>query len=144
MAAGPLELIVLGFPGSKFSGAILPALIDLIEREIVRVVDLVIVQKNSDGLPEITEIENTDDPAFAGLVDIIGSPNGLIGEEDIVQLAEDLEPGDTAAMMLFEHTWANTFVDAVRKADGELLLQLRIPQEVVEIVETAMEKADSK
>jgi hypothetical protein len=136
MSEAPLELVMIGFPGSKFNGRIVPALQDLVDREIITIVDLVLVSKDDDGMPTIVEIETGDDD-LAPLRDVVGDVNGLISEEDIVDLAAGLDPGDSAAIMLFEHTWASEFAAAVRAADGELAVTLRIPQEVVDEVLTA-------
>src|SRR5262245_29997364 len=118
MATGPLELMMIGFPGSAFSGEILPALQDVVERDIIRIVDLVLVTKGEDGLPIVVEVES-DEHDLAPLRDIVGDVNGLIAEEDIFDLAENLEPGDSAGIMLFEHTWATDFANAVERANGE-------------------------
>ena len=130
MAQAPLELLMIGFPGSQFNGDILPALQKLVDRGNIRIVDLVLVAKGDDGLPVIDDL--------AGLRDIVGEVNGLISEEDIVDLATGMEPGDSAGILLFEHTWAAEFADAVRAAQGEVVVSLRIPPEAVEEVLAAM------
>jgi Family of unknown function (DUF6325) len=133
MSHAPLELLMVGFPGSQFNGDILPALAELVDSGTIRIVDLVLVAKGDDGLPIIIEVES-DAHDLAGLRDIVGDVNGLISEEDIVDLAAGMDPGDSAAIMLFEHTWAGTFADAVRAAKGEVVVSLRIPQEALEEV----------
>jgi hypothetical protein len=143
MTIAPLELVMIAFPGSKFSGEIIPVLGDLVERGHIRIVDLVFMQKMTDELPTIMELENVKDE-YPGLVDIVGDVNGLISEEDIVDLAVSLDKGDSAAILLFEHTWASAFTDAVRRADGELVFSLRIPQAVVDEVEAARAEVGRK
>jgi hypothetical protein len=133
MATGPLELMMIGFPGSEFNGEILPALQDLVDRDVIRIVDLVLVNKGDDGLPVVVEVES-DEHDLAPLRDIVGDVNGLIAEEDIFDLAEGLDPGDSAGIMLFEHSWATGLADAVERAKGEVAVSLRIPQSVVEEV----------
>jgi Family of unknown function (DUF6325) len=141
MATGPLELMMIGFPGSAFNGEILPALQDVVDRNIIRIVDLVLVSKGDDGLPVVVEVES-DEHDLAPLRDIVGDVNGLIAEEDIFDLAEGLEPGDSAGILLFEHTWATDFANAVERAKGEIAVSLRIPQSVVdEVVATRTEEA---
>ena len=137
MAQAPLELLMIGFPGSQFNGDILPALQKLVDRGNIRIVDLVLVAKGDDGLPVIVEVES-DAHDLAGLRDIVGEVNGLISEEDIVDLATGMEPGDSAGILLFEHTWAAEFADAVRAAQGEVVVSLRIPPEAVEEVLATM------
>jgi Family of unknown function (DUF6325) len=136
MATAPLELVMIGFPGSKFNGDILPALQKLVDRGTVRIVDLVVVTKDDEGLPVVVEVES-DAGDLASLRDIVGDVNGLIAEEDILDLAAGMSPGDTAAILLFEHTWAGEFADAVRAAKGELLVSLRIPPDIVDEVVAA-------
>jgi hypothetical protein len=86
MGTAPLELMMIGFPGSEFKGEILPAIQDLVDREIIRIVDLVLVSKGDDGLPVVVEVES-DEHDLAPLRDIVGDVNGLIAEEDILDLA---------------------------------------------------------
>jgi hypothetical protein len=136
MATAPLELVMIAFPGSEFNGEILPALQDLVDRGTVRIVDLVLVTKGDDGLPVVVEVES-DEHDLDGLNDIVGDVNGLISEEDIVDLAEGLSPGDSAGIVLFEHTWATDFANAVEAANGEVVVSLRIPPEVVDEVVAA-------
>jgi hypothetical protein len=136
MATAPLELVMIAFPGSEFNGEILPALQDLVDRGTVRIVDLVLVSKGDDGLPVVVEVES-DEHDLDGLNDIVGDVNGLISEEDIVDLAEGLAPGDSAGIVLFEHTWATDFANAVEAANGEVVVSLRIPPEVVDEVVAA-------
>src|SRR5262245_61039097 len=112
MGSAPLELVMIAFPGSAFNGEILPALQDLVDREIIRIVDLVLISKGEDNLPVIVEVES-DEHDLAPLRDIVGEVNGLIAEEDIFDLADGLEPGDSAGILLFEHTWAARFAEAV-------------------------------
>src|SRR5262245_16961019 len=95
MVTAPLELVMIAFPGSQFNGEILPALQDLVDRGTIRIVDAVLVAKGDDGLPVVVEVES-DDHDLAPLRDIVGDVNGLIAEEDIVDLAEGLMPGDSA------------------------------------------------
>ncbi len=133
MGIAPLELMMIDFPGSQFNGEILPALADLVDREIIRIVDLVLVSKGDDGLPVVVEVES-DDHDLAPLRDIVGDVNGLIAEEDIFDLAANIAPGDSAGIMLFEHAWAARFADAVEAAKGEVMVSLRIPAGVVDEV----------
>jgi uncharacterized membrane protein len=136
MTTAPLELVMIRFPGSQFNGDILPALQELVDRGAVRIVDVVLVSKGDDGRPVIVEVESNDHD-LAALRDIVGDVNGLIAEEDIHDLAEGLAPGDSAGIILFEHTWASVFADAVMSANGEVLVSVRIPPDVVDEVVAA-------
>ena len=140
MTHAPLELLMVGFPGSQFNGDILPALAELVDSGQIRVVDLVLVSKGDDGLPIIVEVES-DAHDLDGLRDLVGDVNGLIAEEDIIDLAVGMDPGDSAAIMLFEHTWATKFADAVRAAKGEVVVSLRItPETVAEVLAARAEE----
>jgi hypothetical protein len=137
MSAAPLELVMIGFPGRLFSADIIPALWGLVDRGAVRVVDFVLVTKGDDGRPAVVEIEGVDHE-LAALRAIVGDVNGLIAEEDIVDLTGNLAPGESAGIFLFEPTWAADFAAAVTAAAGRVVANVRIPREVVD--EVAAEK----
>ena len=136
MTTAPLELVMIALPRRQFSPEILSALQDVVDRGTIRIVDAVLVAKRNDGSPVIVEVES-DDHDLAPLRDIVGDVNGLIAEEDIFDLAAGLAPGAFAGIILFEHTWASDFADAVKSADGEVLVSLRIPPDVVDEVVAA-------
>jgi hypothetical protein len=132
MAIGPVEYIVLGFPGNNFTGEIAPALAKLIESDTIRVLDLLFVGKDADGNVLAIEFDELEElAAFAG---IEGEVGGIISEEDIVHVAEALEPNSSAALLIWEDVWATEFAVAVRDAGGVLLEGARIPYEIVEAV----------
>jgi hypothetical protein len=129
---GPMELIVLGFDGNHFTGDITPALLDLVDRGIVRIIDLAVVSKDSGGDAIILEIQELSGDAARTLHDLSGSRSGLLSEADLEELAEDLKPDSTIAALLVEHLWATGFATAVRAAGGQLVLSERIPGAVVD------------
>lgn len=135
MAYGPAEVVVIKFPGNQFRGEILPALADLVETRTIRLIDLLTVIKAADGSVTVLEAKEAfpDGPIAA----LVGDAN-LLGSDDVDAIAEELEPNSSAAMLLFEHLWAVSFVQAVRNAGGQLLLQERIPAAAVEEVERAL------
>jgi Family of unknown function (DUF6325) len=136
MAYGPAELIVVKFPGNRFRGEIIPALADLVETGTIRLIDLLFVMKDEDG--SITTLEaETITETEAQLGEIAGD-SGLMSEDDVELVAEELEPGSSAGLLLFEHTWAAPFTQAMRDAGGELIYDERIPAAVVEEVENAL------
>lgn len=141
MALGPIEVLVVGFPGSRFNGGILPALEDVVERDIVSIVDCLLITKNEDGSVDFVEIEEvgSNDDA-AGLAALLDGVNGLLSEDDIDAFAEALEPGDSAAALVFEHTWAKPFRDAVVASGGEMIANVRVPGVVVDEVLEALEE----
>ncbi len=135
MGLGPIELLVVGFPGSQFNGGIVPALKDVVQRDIVSIVDGLLVMKDLDGNVEFVEIEDAganDDVAL--LAALINDANGLLSDDDAYSVAEALEPGDSAAMLVFEHTWAKPFRDAIVNSGGVLVADVRIPGMVVDQV----------
>lgn len=143
MGLGPIEVLVVGFPGSEFNGDILPALEDVVGRDIVSIVDCVLITKDPDGGIEFLEIEddgaNADVRRLAGLVN---EANGLLSDEDIEEFAAALDPGDSAAALVFEHTWAKPLRDAIVGSGGFLLANVRVPGLVVDEVMEALEEGE--
>jgi hypothetical protein len=132
MTYGPIDFLALEFKNENLKGEILPALFDLVKKKIVKVIDLVIIQKNEDGSHQALEM-NQLGPDLIGIFDPLHvEANGLIQVEDIEGLAGVMENGTTAAAMLFENLWAVKFKNAVVRADGKVLEQVRIPHEDVE------------
>ena len=136
---GPVSCAVFGFPGSNFKGAIAPALADLVDKGTIRVLDLVFAMKDEQGDVAVIELEELDDEQKAFWVGITDDPSGLLTEEDVDAIADALEPGDAAAMLIWEDVWAGPFAKAVRDADGELIMLERIPYD---LVVAALESAD--
>lgn len=129
---GPMELFVLGFEGNKFTGDITPALLDLVDRSIVRIVDLAIVIKDADGEALILEMQEMTPEIAAAMTRLAGEITGLMSEADLLELATDMKPNSTVAVFLCEHIWATAFATAVRGAGGVLVLSERIPGDVVD------------
>lgn len=128
---GPVEFIVLGFPGNRFKGEIVPALADLVESETIRIIDLAFVKKDADGSITTVELEEMDDDEAAG-IGSHGDVGDLISAADLERAAEALEPNNSAAVLVWENTWAARFAQAVRNADGIVLENMRIPHDVVQ------------
>ena len=132
MTVGPVEYIIVGFPGNKFNGEIAPELMALVESGTVRILDLIFIGKDADGTVVFFEIDELDGVAgFAGLEAEVG---GLISPEDIEYAAAALEPNSSAALLIWEDLWAAPFAEAVRKSNGVLLEGARIPHELIEPV----------
>lgn len=129
---GPVEYIIIGFPGNQFTGDIAPALDALLEQGLVRLIDLAVVCKDHDGTVSILEAQELSPEVAEALVKLSGEVTGLLSEEDLRGVADALEPGNTAAALLVEHVWATRFATAVREAKGQLLLSERIPGDVVD------------
>jgi len=128
---GPVEYIVLAFPGNRFKGEIVPALAELVENETIRVIDLAFVKKDADGAITTLELDDMDENEAGGL-GAYGDVGDLLNEDDLVRAAEALEPNNSAALLVWENTWAARFAQAVRNADGIVLENERIPHDVVQ------------
>lgn len=139
---GPVEVLVIGFPGSRFNGAVLPSLLDQVAKGSIAVLDGVLVSKETDGTVTYVEISGADLPEdAAALSALLVESNGLLSDDDIDELAVDLAPGSSAAVLVFEHTWAIAFRDAVVESGGVLLADFRVPAPVVDEVLTAIAAA---
>jgi hypothetical protein len=131
MTYGPIDLLALDFQTDQLKGEILPALLDLVEHKIVRVVDLVVIQKYEDGRHEAVEMEQLA-PDLIEIFDPLNvEVSGIIQVEDIDAIAEAMENNTTAAVLLFENLWAIKFGEAVVRAKGRVLAHDRIPFEVI-------------
>jgi hypothetical protein len=130
----PVDVIIIGFPGNKFSGRIAPAVLKLIDSGTIRVIDLLFVSKDSDGV--VTTIAASDVDAQTGpaylAIDVVRP--GALGAEDAEELTDDLEVNTSALLIAFENIWAQQVVEACRDADAVVIDQIRIPGDVVEAV----------
>jgi hypothetical protein len=126
-ALGPVDWIVVEFPGARFDGSVLPILVDLEERGIIRVLDLVVIKKDADGGLEFFELTDLDESEIGGLRDDERQLALLLSEDDVVNVAAAVEPGSAAAVLVWENTWAAPFGSAVRKVGGQLVASGRIP-----------------
>jgi uncharacterized membrane protein len=140
MSIGPVEYMVVAFPGNKFTGQIAPALAELVESNTIRIIDLAFVTKDADGSIAAFELSELD-PDVAALFSPTGaSTGGLFNDEDLAAAGEELEPNSSAALLVWEDVWATKLADAIREAGGELYDLDRIPHDVVV---AAMEYAKS-
>lgn len=138
MGLGAVELLVIGFPENRFSGEIVPALTQLVETGTIRVIDLIFVAKDDDGSVAAFELSSVDEATREVFAPLLGMPEPLIHDGDIEDVGEVLDPGSSAALVLFEHTWANEFRNALLDAGGELIDSFRIPPEVIEMAQLAL------
>jgi uncharacterized membrane protein len=127
----PVDLVLLGFPGNKFTGDIAPALRDLVSSGTVRILDLVFITKGADGNVAGVELSDLGE-AGAAFDDVDGEINELLTDEDIEAAGEELEPDSSAALLMFENTWAGRLATAIREADGEVLAYERIPRDAMQ------------
>jgi hypothetical protein len=140
---GPVDWMVVEFPGSRFTGEIAPALDDLVDRGIVRVLDLLLIRKAEDGTLDFAELSDLDESEAGGLRGYETAVAMLLSADDIESVAAAVEPGSTAALLVWENTWAAPFGSAVRRAGGQLVASGRIPvQALLAAAEASDEKED--
>jgi len=131
MTLGPIDLIALEFPGNRFKGEILPNLFELVEREIIRIIDLVVIIKDQ-GEVIVRELRELDAAHIAMFDPLKAEVNQMITRGDIDAIAEQLADNSTAGLMLIENLWAKKTKQAMLDANGRLVMFERIPHDVVE------------
>ena len=140
---GPVDWLVLEFPGSRFKGEIAPILDGLVDNGTIRVLDLVLVRKAEDGSLDFHELSDLDESEVGSLRSYEAELALLLSEEDVTSVAAAIEPGSTAAVLVFENRWAAPFGAAVRRAGGQLVASGRIPvQALLAAIEADDEKED--
>jgi hypothetical protein len=125
---GPIDYLLVEWTGGQPNGQIAPHLVDLVERGLVRIIDLAFLTKGEDGSVaglELTELSGE----VAELAIFEGASSGLLSDEDVSEAAAALEPGTSAALLVYENTWAAPFAAAVRESGGQLVASGRIPAE---------------
>lgn len=137
MDIGPVEYVVIEFPGNQFNGEVAPALARLVESGTVRIIDLVFVTKDADGNVASFEYDEIDDAD--GLADVDGDADGMLSDDDVAAIAEDLHDNSSALLIVFEDVWAKEFVGAVVASGGELVAGGRIPRDLIEALDLATE-----
>ena len=125
MSTGPIEVLVLGFPGNQFSGEILPELANLVDSGQIAILDLEFVAKTADGDVVTLEAADMEEGGWAELTVVPDSD--YVDNDDFQDVADMLEPGNSAALLVFEHLWAKNLVSALAGAGGVLLFNARIP-----------------
>lgn len=134
MPFGPIELLVVRFPRSEVSkGDMVPALKELVDNGLIRIIDILFVKKDRDGQVTMIEIDELDDDNYAAFDPIVEAVTGMLSKDDVYQITNAyLENDSSAGMMLFENSWATRFQNAVVAAQGQLVLNERIPRMVIE------------
>jgi hypothetical protein len=132
MGSGPVDIVILGFPGNKFTGRIAPALMDLVDSGTIRVLDLLFVTKDADGVTTAIDLQDLDPETGPAFLEVTVHQPGALGPEDAEEVADDLPPNSSALLIAFENSWARTFIEAARAADAVLIDQIRIPADVVD------------
>jgi len=141
---GPIDIVVIAYaPDEPMTGEAVPLLVDLVERGIIRVLDVLFVMKNEDGTYSGFDATNLTDKGVGDFAVFEGASSGLLGDEDAGQAAEAIEPGSAAVMIVYENRWAGPFVAAVRRNGGVPIAFERIPaQDVIEALD-ALDAAET-
>ena len=139
---GPVDYLVIEFPGSRFNGEIGSALLDLVDRGVIRVLDLVVIKKDEGGSFEAFEFDDIDDSELGGIRSLESELAQLLSADDVASVAEALEPGSSAGLLVYENLWAAPFGSAVRRAGGQLVANGRIPvQALLAVMEEELSEA---
>jgi hypothetical protein len=136
---GPIDCVVIEFPDRQPKGEAAPLLLDLVDRGIIRILDLVFIKKDEDGSVAGLEISDLDQAGAKEFTVFAGASSGLLSDEDRQDAAEVIEPGTAAAVLIYENRWAAPFARAVRKAGGQLVAFHRVP---VQAMLAALDAAD--
>ena len=124
---GPVDVVVIGYPpDAPKTGEAIPIFLDLVDRGIIRVLDVIGVEKRADGTLATLIAEDVDGDGFPDLVAFAGATTGLLGDDDVRTAADGIEPGTAAMLVVYENRWAAPFVAAVRRNGGEVLAVERV------------------
>lgn len=122
---GPIDYLVVEFPGNRMTGEGLPLLVDLVDRGIIRILDLVFIRKEVDGSVQAIALDDWGDEADLRV--FVGAQSGLLGDDDLAEAAAAIEPGCSAGILVYENTWAAPFATALRRGGAQLVAAGRIP-----------------
>jgi hypothetical protein len=130
-ALGPVSYLIVEFPGNKMTGEGLPILVDLVDRGVIRILDLIFVTREMDGSTSSIELSDIDRDGTLDLAIFEGVSSGLLDDSDIHDAGSVIEPGSSAGILLFENRWATPFTQALRRGGAELVAAGYIPQDVL-------------
>jgi len=128
---GPISYLIVEFPGNKMTGEGFPILVDLVDRGVIRILDLVFVTKGDDGTVRAINLADIDGDGELDLAVFEGVSSGLLDESDFADAAPAISPGSSAGILVFENRWATDFVQALRRSDGQLVAAGYIPQDAL-------------
>ena len=143
LETGPIDYLVIEFPGNRMTGEGLPLLIDLVDSGIIRILDLVFVRRDLDGSVRAVELADFDLDGELDVALFEGASSGLVGQDDLNEMASVLEPGSSAGLLVYENVWAAPFAAALRRGGAQLVASGRIPTQAILASLEAMEAADA-
>ena len=130
-AMGPISYLIVEFPGSKTTGEGFPILVDLVDRGVIRILDVLFAARDTDGSMRRLELQDIDRDGRFDLAIFDGASSGLLDESDLADMASVIEPGSSAGILIFENRWAAPFTQALRRDDAELVAAGYIPQDAI-------------
>ncbi len=140
---GPISYLIVEFPGNKMTGEGFPILIDLVDRGLIRILDLQFVTKGADGSVQAVELMDLDHDGTFDVALFEGATSGMMDDSDVADAAAAIEPGSSAGILIFENRWATSFVDALRRGGAELVAAGYIPLDTLAASLDATETATS-
>ena len=132
MSTGPVDLVVVAFPGNKFTGEILPALQELVDAGTIRIIDVLFAVREGDSEVRVFELQELPSELFARFDPLVSELTGILTPGDAEKLSAGLGADSSILLLLFENTWAGKIADAMAAADGRIVLFERIPRAIVE------------
>ena len=143
MTYGPIDFLAIELQTDQLTGEGMSALLELVENQIVRIIDLVIIMKDHGGEYQVLEIEELEPDVLVVIDPLDVEVSGIIQMEDIELIGEAMENNTTAALMLYENLWAIKFAEAVTRSGGRMLMYDRIPYEIVNEMMELFEEAEA-
>jgi Family of unknown function (DUF6325) len=140
---GPIDYLIVEFPGNRMTGEGFPLLIDLVDSGIIRILDLMFVTRDLDGSVSAVEIKDFDSDGQLDLAVFEGASSGLLGQDDLDEAASAIEPGSSAGILIYENVWAAPFAAALRRGGAQLVASGRIPVQAILASLEAAEAADA-
>lgn len=128
---GPISYLIVEFPGNKMTGEGLPVLVDLVDSGTIRILDLVFVMRETDGSIRMAELRDFDQDGTLDLAIFEGVSSGLLDDSDVADASSVIEPGSSAAILVFENRWALPFTNALRRGGAQLVAAGYIPQDTL-------------
>ena len=126
-AMGPIDYVVVEFPGNRMTGEAMPLLVDLVDRGVIRILDLAFVRRDLDGTVSGLTISDMDADGAEQFAVFEGASSGLLDDEDLAEAGGILEPGNAAGVVVYENTWAAPFAAALRRSGAQMVASGRIP-----------------
>ncbi|MEV4428829.1 DUF6325 family protein [Streptomyces sp. R-07] len=128
---GPIDYVVVEFPGNRMTGEGFPLLVDLVDRGIIRILDMTFIKKDEDGSVTALEISDITGGGPHDLAVFEGARSGLVGPDDLEEAAAAIEPGNSAGLLIYENLWAAPFATALRRGGAQLVASGRLPVQAI-------------